>query len=123
MRAIPFTTFALFATLAGNSARTGGLGSAPFGTPQLNERARIDSARAEDDWPDWRGPHQDGRSPEKNLPSHWSPGGENLAWKAPYGSRSGPVIFGDRLYIHAPVGDKETVQERVVCLNADTGAR
>jgi outer membrane protein assembly factor BamB len=33
------------------------------------------------------------------------------------------VVFGDRLYLHAPVGDKETVQEQVVCLDADTGAR
>jgi outer membrane protein assembly factor BamB len=74
-----------------------------------------------DDWPDWRGPNRDGRSAEKGLPSRWSPAGENLAWKAPYGSRSGPVIVGDRLYLHAPVGEKETVQERLLCLNADTG--
>jgi outer membrane protein assembly factor BamB len=74
-----------------------------------------------DDWPDWRGPNHDGRSAETGLPSRWSPAGENLAWKAPYGSRSGPVVVGDRLYLHAPVGEKETVQERVLCLNADTG--
>jgi outer membrane protein assembly factor BamB len=74
-----------------------------------------------DDWPDWRGPARDGRSAEKALPSRWSPAGENLAWKAPFGSRSTPVIFGNRLYVHAPKGDKETSQERLVCLDADTG--
>jgi outer membrane protein assembly factor BamB len=76
---------------------------------------------AADDWPDWRGPSRDGRSAEKNLPSSWSPAGQNLAWKAPIGSRSGPVVFGNRLYLHAPAGDKETSQERLLCLDADTG--
>src|SRR2546426_11701377 len=37
------------------------------------------------DWPDWRGPDRDGVSREKGLPEKWSLGGQNLAWKAPYG--------------------------------------
>jgi outer membrane protein assembly factor BamB len=74
------------------------------------------------DWPEWRGPNRDGTSVETGLPSRWSVGGENLAWKAPYGSRSAPVVVGDRLYLHSPVGTGESVQERVLCLNADTGA-
>jgi outer membrane protein assembly factor BamB len=73
------------------------------------------------DWPDFRGPLRDGRSQEKNLPASWSPEGKNLAWKAPYGSRSAPVIFGDRLYLQQPVGKDATLQERLLCLNADTG--
>ena len=28
-----------------------------------------------DDWAEWRGPARDGISPEKNLPSRWSPAG------------------------------------------------
>ncbi len=74
------------------------------------------------DWPEWRGPLRNGVSSEKNLPSSWSPEGENLVWKASYGGRSGPVILGDRLYLVNGVGDGPTRQERVVCLNADTGA-
>lgn len=50
-------------------------------------------------WTDWRGPDRDGRSPETGLPTRWSPAGENLAWKAPYGSRSTPVVLGDHLYL------------------------
>ena len=73
------------------------------------------------DWPEWRGPKRDGTSPEKNLPVSWSPAGENLAWKAPYGSRSGPVAFGDRVYLHTGVGTGDSVQERVVALDANTG--
>ena len=73
------------------------------------------------DWPEWRGPARDGTSAETNLPSAWSPGGENLAWKAPYGGRSGPVVFGDRVYLHTAVGTGDTARERVVALDANTG--
>ncbi len=73
------------------------------------------------DWPDWRGPNRDGVSHERNLPEKWSPSGQNLAWKAPYGGRSTPVVLGDRLYLQNSAGKGETQQERVMCFNADTG--
>jgi outer membrane protein assembly factor BamB len=73
------------------------------------------------DWTDYRGPKRDGTSPEKNLPAKWSPSGENLAWKAPIGGRSAPVVMGDRLYVMNTVGKDATLRERVMCLNADTG--
>jgi outer membrane protein assembly factor BamB len=79
-----------------------------------------DVARAAD-WADWRGPRRDGISEEKNLPSKWSAAGENLAWKAPYGGRSAPIVMGDRVFLQNASGSGETLQERVVCLNADTG--
>ena len=52
-----------------------------------------------DDWPNWRGPQRDGISTETDLPDTWSKEGENLAWKAPYGGRSGPIILGNHLYL------------------------
>ena len=73
------------------------------------------------DWPDWRGPDRDGTSKEKNLPEKWSLAGENLAWKATYGGRSTPVVLGDHLYLENTAGARETEQERILCLNADTG--
>ncbi|MGH9460014.1 MAG: PQQ-binding-like beta-propeller repeat protein [Vicinamibacteria bacterium] len=73
------------------------------------------------DWADWRGPARDGRSPESGLPSQWSPEGENLAWKAPYGGRSAPIVMGDRLFLQNAAGEGETLQERILCFNADTG--
>ena len=73
------------------------------------------------DWPEWRGPKRDGTSTEKNLPASWAPAGDNLAWKAPYGGRSGPVVFGDRVYLHTGVGTGDSVQERLVALDANTG--
>ena len=73
------------------------------------------------DWAEWRGPARDGISTEKNLPVKWSPTGENLAWRAPYGGRSAPIVMGDRLYLQNAAGKGETLQERVMCFNADTG--
>ena len=73
------------------------------------------------DWPEWRGAKRDGTSTEKNLPASWSPAGDNLAWKAPYGGRSGPVVFGDRVYLQTVVGTGDSAQERLVGLDANTG--
>jgi outer membrane protein assembly factor BamB len=73
------------------------------------------------DWPEWRGPARTGVSTETGLPSKWSPAGENLAWRAPYGSRSGPVVFGDHLYLQNTSGSGAAEQERLMCFHADTG--
>src|SRR5262249_47367554 len=48
--------------------------------------------------------------------------GENLAWKVHYGGRSGPVVFGDHLYLQNTSASGEMEQERIMCFNADTGA-
>jgi outer membrane protein assembly factor BamB len=74
-----------------------------------------------EDWPEWRGPARTGASTEKGLPASWSPTGENLAWKAPYGARSSPVVFGDRLYLQTSSGAGATLQERLMAFNADSG--
>src|SRR5262249_15472468 len=73
------------------------------------------------DWPDWRGPGRDGISHETGLPSKWSPTGENLLWKAPYGGRSAPIVMSGRVFLFNSAGSGESMQERVMCLNADTG--
>lgn len=76
---------------------------------------------AASDWAEWRGPARDGISTEVKLPVKWSPSGDNLAWKVPYGGRSTPVVLGDHVYLQNTAGKGETLQERVLCLNADTG--
>jgi outer membrane protein assembly factor BamB len=74
------------------------------------------------DWPEWRGPSRDGRSTETNLPSNWSPAGENLAWTLPFGGRSTPVIFGDRLYLQTETeGATSVTQERLVAVDVNSG--
>jgi outer membrane protein assembly factor BamB len=73
------------------------------------------------DWPEWRGPARTGASTETGLPERWSPAGENLAWRVPIGGRSAPVVFGDRLYLQTSSGSGDTLQERIIAFNADTG--
>ena len=73
------------------------------------------------DWTEWRGPARDGISPEKGLPTSWSPTGQNLAWKAPFGGRSAPIVMNGRVYLQNTAGAGETEQERLMCFNADTG--
>ncbi|MFN0170441.1 MAG: PQQ-binding-like beta-propeller repeat protein [Bryobacteraceae bacterium] len=73
------------------------------------------------DWPEWRGPQRDGSSLEKDLPSKWSPQGENLLWKLPFGGRSTPVIVGNRLFLQTGSGKDQTLQERIVAIDTDSG--
>jgi outer membrane protein assembly factor BamB len=77
------------------------------------------------DWYNWRGPWQNGVSPETNLPDKWSPDptaeGNNLIWKAPYGCRSTPLVLNGRVYVINHLGSGETTQERVMCLDANSG--
>jgi outer membrane protein assembly factor BamB len=73
------------------------------------------------DWAEWRGPARDGVSMEKGLPAAWSPTGQNLAWKVPYGGRSAPIVMDNRVYLQNTAGKGELEQERVMCFNADTG--
>jgi outer membrane protein assembly factor BamB len=74
------------------------------------------------DWPEWRGPNRDGTSAETNLPARWSPAGENVAWSLPFGGRSTPVVFGNRLYLQTTTtGDTSKTQERLVAIDVDSG--
>jgi len=83
--------------------------------------ACLSRALLADDWPEWRGPARSGTSAEKGLPTQWSPSGRNLAWKAPYGGRSTPVVLGNHLYLQNTAGKGATEQERVLCLDTRTG--
>jgi outer membrane protein assembly factor BamB len=79
------------------------------------------------DWYHWRGPWQTGVSPEKGLPDRWSPDPDdpksNLIWKAPYGCRSTPLVMNGRVYLINKAGEGITEQERVMCLDANTGKK
>ncbi|MEY2409501.1 MAG: hypothetical protein QOF48_2171, partial [Verrucomicrobiota bacterium] len=51
-------------------------------------------------WPEWRGPHGDGRCDEKKLPMHWTTN-ENIRWRIslPDRGNSTPVIWGGRIFV------------------------
>jgi len=83
--------------------------------------ASVTAVRA-NDWPEWRGARRDGTSAETNLPSRWSPAGENVAWSLPFGGRSAPVVFGNHVYLQTITMDSlATTQERLVAIDADSG--
>src|SRR2546426_4060999 len=54
--------------------------------------------RAED-WPQWRGPHFNGSSTEKGLPSAWSK--DDALWRTdlPGPSAATPVIWSDHVFV------------------------
>ncbi|MCZ6600446.1 MAG: PQQ-binding-like beta-propeller repeat protein [Acidobacteria bacterium] len=74
-----------------------------------------------EDWPAWRGPRQDGTSTETGLVSSWSPGGENMIWKAEFIGRSTPVVVNGRVCVIGRVGEEIDRQERVACFDAENG--
>src|SRR5687768_4646117 len=75
-----------------------------------------------DNWTEWRGPQRDGTSRETQLPDRWSPSGENVAWSVPFGGRSTPVVFDNRVYLQTITTQSvATTQERLVAIDADSG--
>ncbi len=90
------------------------------------------------DWWNWRGPYENGYSTETGLPDKWSPDPTDpdfkfLVWKAPYASRSTPIVMNGRCYFINYASKKvkdangkirdvpESIQDRVMCLDANTG--
>lgn len=73
------------------------------------------------DWPEQRGPNRDGISVETGLVEAWALNGANFVWRAPYGGRSAPIVMGNHVYVQNPAGRGAELQERVMCLDADTG--
>ncbi len=74
-----------------------------------------------EDWPQWRGPHRDGTSAEKNLLKSWPQGGPPLAWKtggAGEGYSSFAVADG-RMFTLGARGNREYV----VAFDAASGKR
>lgn len=78
------------------------------------------------DWLYWRGPEFNGISRATGLPESWDPeGGEgsNVLWKRDdLGTRSTPVVMGDKLFMLA-AAEQGTPREgeRVVCVDTKTG--
>ena len=64
------------------------------------------TAAPADNWPQWRGPKNDGHSPEKGLPVEWDQT-KNVVWKLKLPGRgaSTPAVWGDRLFLTSIDGD------------------
>lgn len=72
------------------------------------------------DWPQWRGPHFDGSSPEKNLPVKWSKT-ENVAWTLdlPGPGAATPVIWENHVFVSST--DRATRSLWAICAHRKTG--
>lgn len=64
------------------------------------------SAAQADNWPNWRGPHNNGVCEETGLATKWSPT-SHVAWKTPLPGPAGstPVIWSGRIYLTSVDGD------------------
>src|SRR5436190_4636396 len=77
------------------------------------------SARGEN-WPQWRGPHFNGSSTEKNLPSEFSKT-KNVKWSTPLPGPSAatPIIWEDRVFISS--GNDKAKTLHAMCLDRKSG--
>lgn len=73
---------------------------------------------AAEDWPGWRGPNRDGRSPETGLMEAWPEGGPPLLWSASGLGKgySSLAVVGDRVYT---LGDHGDVQHALALSRKD----
>jgi len=69
--------------------------------------AALAAPASADNWPQWRGPKNDGLSAEKGLPTEWS-GEKNVVWKLKMPGIGGgsPVVWGDKIFLTSVDGDK-----------------
>lgn len=69
------------------------------------------------DWPQWRGPHRDGKSTEAVEPWQGEPA---TLWRLPVGEgHSSPVVAGGRIFVHSKVKGEE--KEEVIAYDVATG--
>jgi outer membrane protein assembly factor BamB len=59
-----------------------------------------------DNWPQWRGPTNDGICKETNLPAEWSET-KNVRWKLPMPGQGGstPIVWDKRIFLTSQDGD------------------
>jgi outer membrane protein assembly factor BamB len=70
------------------------------------------------DWPQWRGPHRNGVSPETDLLAAWPDDGPKVLWTQPTGDGySGVVVAQGRAVTMVQAGEDEAV----VCWDAASG--
>ena len=72
------------------------------------------STSAAAQWPQWRGPGGHGISPEKNLPTEWSPAtadkpAVNIPWKTeiPGRGHSSPIVAGNLVFVTTSIKGEE----------------
>lgn len=72
-------------------------------------------------WLTWRGPHQNGTSDEKGLPTKID--GAHPLWKVSFPGQSTPVVANGKIYVVGYLGEGPDLQEGVGCFDAETGVK
>lgn len=67
------------------------------------------AAAASTNWPNWRGPQENGSTSAAKSPTRWD--ASHVQWKAPLPGKgcSTPIVWQDRVYLTAPVGGKDAL--------------
>jgi outer membrane protein assembly factor BamB len=84
-------------------------------TPAVGSNA----SAAEWNWPQWRGPGQDGHTKETGLPTKWDD--SSVVWRTPLKGegQSSPVVWGERVFL---TQSRNRGRQRVVlCINRNDG--
>ena len=100
------TASALDELRRGTGRRTEGGAGAEAGLLPALLLVGIPSLAVADNWPQWRGPKNDGLSGEKGLPTEWGPE-KNVVWKLPLPGQgeSTPCVWGDSIFFSCTAGD------------------
>lgn len=71
--------------------------------------ATLGSAADTSNWPQWRGPKDNGSTPAGSLPTKWT--ASQILWQAdlPGKGCSTPIVWNDRIYVTAPVDGRDAV--------------
>lgn len=101
---------------------TGAAGLLLAGALLLNVPSQAQKMAA-NGWTNWRGPQQNGTSPETGLPSEIKPGGKNQLWTYKIRGRSAPIVANGRVYAWGYEGEGADLQEVLLCLDAETGKK
>lgn len=77
-------------------------------------------AAAQENWPQFRGPHANNHADSTTLPMRWSET-ENIRWKTPLHDSgwSSPVIWGDQIWVTAATEDGK--QDFALCIDKNSG--
>ncbi len=74
------------------------------------------------DWPQFRGVHRDGTSPETGLLGEWPDGGPKEVWRQPIGEGFSAIsVVGDRLYTMYAAESETGAREYAAAFDAATG--
>jgi outer membrane protein assembly factor BamB len=116
--AVSFFAYQIYQGVRGSETLTGSQSKIP---DVIKEVPLITKGNA--DWPNWRGPHFDGKSDLKGIKTDWSKGLSKL-WAVDYlcqgestASWAAPVVQGNRLIV--PGRDEQN--DLVFCINSETG--